>query len=373
MRVNLREFQRIVRNAVNEERLTDALRAEVTRTLGPSVILEGTLEQLAEAANERLDVLDGTGRVPTSQFGTSLAVRLALHKSHEARKLAARMLPVNMLGRLVNDGHSAVRSAVARRVPLPAVRDMMKRFPSDDQLRHVFRYRRRLDEAGLPQPEATETFPEPPVAAPKRERLELSDQWYEDRAMLMIQEYQHGHVEFGWEERVVERYVSSMKAIQDVDINAKKLLEMIFKKTKEHEDRVLERDALRETYDCLMARADTMDEFVDNVDPVKELLEGNLTPQTYVDKAFSVFSVKRSIVPPGIRKHRIGEGSKEELVPCVGQLPHEFGFRSVDERALDRFCEYWNVRQSMIGEPLKISWDTNPCEVGRVSFNVILR
>lgn len=385
MKVNLKALQHVVRKAVNEERLTQALRIEVSRVLGPSVIIEGPLDQLAEAANERLDVLDGTGRVPAFDFKSSLVSRLASHKNYNVRKLAARTLPVNMLGKLVQDGHSAVRAAVAQRIPVPAVKEMMKRFPHDDQLRQVYKHRRKLVvEDGIPQPKVQD---EPLNIhadgalgdSVKQDKPELSEQWYDDRAERMLQDYGR-NIECNWEELTVHRFVTSMKMTSGIEIDAKKLLEVIKDKIKERDDRVLERDALKETLSWLESRSDGVEALTEGVDMVneevdhvKDLLEADLSPQTYVEKARSVFSVQESTVPAGIKKHRLGEGMKEERIPVIGKLPHPNGFRSIDEKALDRFCECWNTRQAMTGEPLRLEWSAHPGEVGKVSFSVTLR
>src|SRR5262249_30072329 len=111
-----------------------------------------------------------------------------------------------------------------------------------------------------------------------------------------------------------------------------------------------------------------------DVDEVRDLVEGNLTPTTYLSEASRLFKVQEATVPAGIRKYRLGErNAKPEQVPVIGYLPHGRGFRAVAERALDMYCAHWNDRQQLQGEPLKLEWSNHPESVNKISFNVILR
>lgn len=387
MRLRLEELQRVVKRVVDEERAAEALRTEVNRVLGPAVIAEGRVEVVAEMANDRIDVLERTGRASRLSFKPSVMIRWLNHTSPEVRKFAARVVPEKFLTRMTGDKDSAVRATVARRLPIRAVSEMLKKFPHDDELGVIYR-QKKLAEAGIKQP-AEESLGHDPVEDAERlgdsmkqdEGAELSEQWYRDCALKFMMDY-GGNIEGSWEEVTARRYCASLKATSGIELDEAKLLKAIKQLIKEREDRVLERSALKETLAWLKGREErellsetaAMPVISEETDPVRELVEGNLTPVTFIDKANRLFRVQESMLPAGIRKHRLGEHSAQVTrVPVVARLPHGRGFRAIDERALDLYCKHWNERQQLRGEPLKLEWSNHPGEGGKISFNVILR
>lgn len=387
MRLRLEELQRVVKRAVDEERAAEALRTEVNRVLGPAVIAEGRVEMVAEMANDRIDVLERTGRASRLAFKPSVMVRWLDHTSPEVRKFAARVVPEKFLARMTGDKDNAVRATVARRLSVGAVSEMLKKFPRDDELRVIYR-QKKLAEAGIKQP-TEEPLGHDPVEDAERlgdsvkqdEGAELSEQWYRDRALKFMMDY-GGNIEDTWEEVTARRYCASLKATSGIELDEAKLLKAIKQLIKEREDRALERSALKETLAWLKGQEErelltetaAMPVISEETDPVRELVEGNLTPSTFIDEATRLFRVQSSTVPAGIRKHRLGErNARQEQVPVVGYLPHGRDFRAIDERALDAFCKHWNDRQQLQGEPLKLEWSNHPDQVGKVSFHVILR
>ena len=113
--------------------------------------------------------------------------------------------------------------------------------------------------------------------------------------------------------------------------------------------------------------------FEESVDPVSSLTP-HLGTQEFIRLAEQVFSIQKSIVPPGIRKHRLGEGNaKPSEVPVVGRLPEgRSTFTSEDERALDEFCVRWSKRQASAGEPFALRWDPHPDQAGKLGFRLEL-
>ena len=384
MRVKLETLQKVVKQAVAEDRATEQLKKEITRVLGVAVITEGKLEQLAEAANDQIDILEGTGRASRLDFDAKLMSRFSKHSSAHVRKLAARTVSPMLLSNMSSDKDAAVRSAVAKRMTSGAVKEMLKKFPTDDNLRVIYK-RKRIDEAGVTQPK---TDNEPfdmhgkklGDAVKQPEGPELSEQWYRDKAFKFIQDY-GGNIEYCWEEILTRRYVSSMKATNGVEIDETKLLKAIKTLIEEREDAVLERDALKETLEYLKGAGErevmseaAMPIISEEVDQVRELLESSATPQDYITKANELFKVREADIPSAIKKHCLGEqNNRSEKIPVIGYLPHNGGFRSIDERALDRYCESWNTRQLHRGEPLVLEWTGHPDAVGKVSFCVTLK
>lgn len=384
MRVKLETLQNVVKRAVDEDRAVEQLKKEVTRVLGVAVVTEGKVEQLAEAANDQIDILEGTGRAARLDFDVKLMSRFTKHRSPEVRKLAARTVSQQLLSSMSSDKDAAVRSAIARRMTSGAVKEMLKKFPTDDNLRVIYK-RKQIDEAGIAQPKVVkEPFDmngkKMGDSVKQQGGPELSEQWYCDKAHKFMQDYGR-NIEYNWEEVLTRRYVSSMKATNGVEIDEAKLLKAIKTIIEEREDAVLERDALKETLEYLKVAGEreTMSEAAmpiisEEIDQVQALLESTVTPQDYITKANELFRVQEADIPAAIKKHRLGEqNNRNEKIPVIGYLPHKAGFRSIDERALDRYCESWNTRQSHRGEPLVLEWTGHPESIGKVSFCVTLR
>lgn len=384
MRLKLNELQKLVNKAMNEEKAATALKAEIARVLGPAVITEGKLSDVVAAANDRLDVLERTGRTTRLVWEGKVAAGWMDHEDPEIRKFAARICPEQFLGKMANDRNPGVRAAVAGRLSLNAIKEMIRRFPKDDQLRSIFRQKRQLSEAGLPKPEE-QPLGHDPVDGKERlgdavrtlEVPDLSEAWYHEAAMRLMHDYGQ-NLEYAWEAVAVRRYAQSTKALSGVVIDEKKLLKNVKDLIKEKEDRAMERNALKETLDWLesMDRNELLAEGIapEETDPVYELVEGNLTGEQLIQSMSKLFNIQEGMLPMGIRKYRLGEGSaRQTLVPVVGTLPHKHGFRAVDEKALDAFCEAWTKRQQMAGEPLRLEWTNHPTDCNKVGFTCILK
>lgn len=386
MKLDLKTLQNVVKEAVDAEKATDAFKAEVSRAFGPPVLTEGRLEEVAARANDWLDVLDRTGRTGAVAFRTSVSTRYLDHNDPEVRRFAVRIVPEKFLARMTGDRSPAVRAAVAHRVPLNTVREMIRRFKDDDQLKSIFRGR-RIHEAGVPQPKVVPLGHDPVDGA---ERMgdssrtdgdtELSEAWYQQHALRMLHDYGR-NIECNWEELAVRRFASSAKATSGMEIDEAKLLKAIKDVTKEREDRALDRDALKETLAWLEAQEETEalaesalpgDGF--GIDPVEQLVSSGLTNEQYVEQGKLLFKVQESTVPNAIRKHRFGEAARTVTrIPCIGYLPSGAAPRAVDERALDRFCEAWSQRQQISGEPFRLEWIGHPESAAKVCFTCILK
>ena len=385
MRLNLGQLQAVVKRTIDEEKAVEALRGEIKRVLGPSVVTEGRLETVVAEANDRIDVLQRTGRDGRMDFVANITTAFLDHNHPEVRRFAARVVPEHFLGRLASDKDSAVRAAVAQRAPLPIVREMMKGFKNDDALRTIYRQRRKLLEAGIAQPKVVDE----PFDMHGEERLgdnartapgpELSEAWYDQQARTFMNDYGQ-NIEYAWEELAVNRFCKSVKATSGVEIDEVKLLKSIKGLIKDKEDLAMERNTLKETLGWLeeQARQEALQESVlpelnEVDDPVHGLVSAGLTNEQFIEQAMGVFRIQEASLPTAIRKYRLGEGNKRVTqVPIVGWLPHGGSFRAVDERALDRFCECWNRRQALAGEPIKLQWVTHPSDMSKVGFSASL-
>lgn len=387
MRLKLDELQKLVKRTLDEGKAADAFKAEIGRVLGPVVVIEGKLSEVAASANDRLDVLEHTGRTGTVTFESSVATGYLDHTDPEVRKLAARVVPEKYLGRVARDRNPEVRAAVAARLQLPQVREMMKLFPHDDQLRVIFKRKKALVEAGLPKPE-TKPLGIDPVAG--KERMgdvartqpgpELGKNWYHEHAMRFMRDYGQ-NIEYAWEELAVHRFCASTKATSGVEIDESTLLKAVKDIIKEKEDRAMKHDALKETLSWLQGQDDqeTLAEGIipdmqEPEDAVTSLVQGRLTGEQYLEAASRLFKVQEGMLPLGIRKYRLGEGNaRQTMIPVIAMLPHRHGFRAIDERALDTFCEHWTKRQALQGEPLRLEWTNHPSDMNKVGFTVVLK
>lgn len=383
MRLKLGTLQKVVNATLIENKALDGLREEVTRVLGPSVVTNVKLDRLAEEANYRIGVLDRTGRSESySDFNPDIIEKLMSSTSVEARKLAAKVLPEAYLRKMCNDKSSAVRHTVARRSSVQLVKEMLKATPYDDELRFILKEKKST--SGIKTPEK-KPMAHDPVEGKERlgqavkqdPGIDLSDNWYNTLASKFIKDY-GGNMEGQWQAPLAYRYCSSVKASTGVEIDEKKLLDAITKQLEEKDDRTLERFSLKEVANRLLSEVSEedldlplIDESTDN--PVDMLLHMNCSSSEYVERANELFNIKESIMPRSLRKYRLSEGIRGDLlVPCVGKVPGTY-VDSIDESALDLYVEHWNSIQVANGEPIRLEWSHNPTTQNGVSFNVELR
>jgi len=205
---------------------------------------------------------------------------------------------------------------------------------------------------------------------------ELSDTWYETLAYKFIQDY-GTNIEGNWEEVLVNRYCSSVKATSGVDVDCEKLYKSVNDLIKNREDNAIKGTSLKEIANRLrkLSENEEFDNAIEEqVDVVEELIHSNLTPIEYVAEAKKLFCVKEASIPAGIRKYRLGESSAtSQTFPVLAKLPHKSEIRQIDEQALDLFVKNWTSCQALKGEPLVLSWSPSPTSIGAIGFNIILR
>jgi hypothetical protein len=374
MRLKLRELQKVVNQTLMEERTVDALRKEVSRVLGPSIFTDVKLEALAESVNDRIDVLERTGRGSQVNFKPALLLKFADNQNAEVRRMVARVIPEQFLSKFRSDRDPAVRHAAARRLPLQVIKEMMKRTPNDDELRQIYR-EKMIVESGIPTPlvldEPFDMYGKKLGDAVKQPAgPELSDQWYSMTAHKAISDYNH-NIEGQWDEHWAHRFCASIKATSGVEVDGKKLWNEIQKQLKDRDDRTLERYSLKEVARRLR---ESFDDVQETVDPVESLASSNLSGSEFLREAARVFSIRESTMPRALHKYRFVEGKTFELkIPCTGKIPGRRNITSLDERVLDTYVKRWNDAQTQAGEPVRIDWAPNPNAMGSISFNVELK
>ena len=375
MRLKLKELKQVVDNTLAEEKSVDALREEISRVLGPSVDTDVKLKRLAEGANDRIDVLERTGRAGRLDFKPAVLLKFANNTDPEVRRFVARVLPENFIAKFKLDTEPAVRHAVARRLPLAVVKEMLNRNISDDELRAIYR-EKKLQESAETELKNTQKHYATLNAAAQQNDDELSDQWYTSAAHKAISDYNH-NLEGQWDEPWVHRYCASLRTTSNIHVDELKLWKEIQKQLKDRDDRTLERYSLKEVAKRLRENFDHDDPtvvYTEAIDPVKKLLESDLSSTEFVRQAKQIFNIRESIMPSSLRKYMVSEGRTSEImIPCLGKVPGRRSVTRLDERALDSFVKRWNDVQHQHGEPIRINWAHNPSGPGMITFNVELK
>lgn len=379
MHLRLRELQAVVKNEMKKEKSSNVLREELARVLGPSILVSKRAEDIYEAAHQQLDLLEATSRNRV-QFKTSVLIEASQMSSPAARRLAARLLPRKQAEFLAFDSNDSVRYEAAKRLSYSLLREAYKAHPADQGLKSLVR-ERRLDEAGISPEDYVDSLEmyRRPMGDTTKTRVvgELDDHWYEHVANKICKQY-GGNLEAHWEEIAATRYASSYYATSGIKVDRDKLLQSIKDCLEARSEAVVEEGmSLRQMAKFLREGAEddiyVMPIIEETKDPVKDLLESNFGTSTYVSEAEALFSIRKSYLPNGIKKYRLGEGRTSEVkIPVLGEVPGK-SIGPNEERALDRYVDSWNQVQARSGEPYKLSWSPHPSGINLVGFNLELK
>ena len=370
MRLKLEELKQVVNETVSEERNVSVLRNEIERVLGPSVVKNVKLDQLAEETNYRIDVLERTGRANNVNFNPSVLLKFTNSKSVEARKLAARMLPENYAQKFKDDPNVGVRHAYARRTSIQNATKMLRESPDDHELKYIIK-QKRIFESGIPQPkvndEPFDLYGEKLGEKVKQQKgSELSKQWYSTMAHKFIQDY-GGNLEGNWEEVLVRRYCASVRATSSVSVDESKLYKEILKQLSDKDDRTLERYSVNESFEVY--NHGLAKDVIYN-----KLLNGEHSSPEYLKIVKNIFSIKEMYAPSSLRKYMLSEGINQQFViPCKGTIPGDGKITPMIEKVLDQYTKTWNNLQLTRGQPVRINWSPNPADNSGITFRVELK
>lgn len=331
--LSVKRLNAIIKSVESFEKNVQELRTETARVLGPSVNTKCSIERLAEGINDRIETLNRTGRSMIS-YPTTLVTKFMKHESAEVRAMAANTVPNNYLGHLRNDKSSKVRAIVASRSNLEVVKEMMKTFPSDDQLRDIYRSKRmkkRLLEAS--KKEEFDLNGEDRMSNLVDDlESDLTDEWYTTTAERLYDTYDS--VERRWVEQAVANLVNHTKQTSGVVIDAKKLIsaiESLFDSQEKSLSHLAER---------LMVDAE-IDEMTTS-SRVHRIVESRLSHSDVIKEVTDVYDIRYS-----------------NSIPVSCTLPHDGAVSSLDESALDLFVEAWNSRQKLKGSKLRAVWNVS--------------
>lgn len=382
MQLKLEKLQRVVKSTIKEERSHAVLREELFRVFGSPVMVSSNIDKVAEAVNEHLDVFEATGKsVRREDIKLTALIEASSSKLSSVRKVAARLLPERHAIKMLSDKDSSVRCAAARRASAALVKEAYKRNPGDETLRNILKDK-RLAEAGVPDPkpqvEPFDMYGEKPLGTAVKQKPgdDLTDGWYVRLAHKLCREY-GTNLEGQWEEPLATRIVASHYSTTGVMLDREKLLQAIYDCLKEREEAVLGEGSLKALAARLMKESYLDDAVMPVIevthDPMVDLLETSHSSRTYVEAAEKIFSVKKSNLPAGIKKYRIGEGYRNETkVPVNAKIPGGHLTPRI-EKALDVYVESWNKMQAQQGEPYRLSWGSHAASFDMIGFHLELK
>lgn len=325
MRLKLKELQRVVDDTIVNEQLTACLREETSRAFGPVIVVKGASpHQIAEAINDRLDVLERTGR--SVKFDETIALRFMDHQSAEVRRAVVRLLPESFAHQFRSDRNAYVRHEAAKRLPTSVVMEMFKKNP-DDVLWQTLNERKddeRLDRAARLSKQSRQS-----------PGLELSDAYYANLAHKAISDL-NGNIEGQWDEPWAHRYCASLKATSGIEIDEKRLWDEVQRQLEDKDEQFLKRYDLKEIASALRGLDnDVVDR--SRGSSVGRLLELQCSSMEYVKNAQSVFCVREAN-----NRSIISESVGGNIVPVAGTVPGG-RFTYEVETALDRYSRCWSA------------------------------
>ena len=337
-----------LRKVVSEEKTSEILKEGIIRDLGSVINYSSKLEDVVKEANDRLEVLERTGRPHQVNIKPSILLKFANHPSAEVRAFIAKSLPTTMLERYMYDRSPHVRHVTAKRISMRKLNEMVSYYTSDDELSYI--QKNRLEEKKTPKSDVT-TF--------KGVGLDVSDGWYDTLALKVVMEY-NGNIEGRWDEIYSGQYFNAMKATSHVAIDKDKLYNAIQKVLRRKEQEALRAEE-RGVRLSTESRQLTLVGRSSKSQMLTDILSSRTSSLSRVQLCNDFFSIKETILPPSHRSSRLNENKfGKSIVPIRGTLPEGHGFSYEIETALDLFEESWNRLKDMNGESLRIRWSPDP-------------
>lgn len=365
IKLRLKHLQKAAKTTLDDKKSIIALQKEAKEVFGQTFLLSNKLSGLVETINSHLDNLDRTGR--SVKFNDSTLLKLAEHHNSGLRKIVARTLSERFVKKFINDKNSEVRCAAAKRLPLKIIKEMVARYPSDDQLTVIYENRTRLVEE-------FDMYGEEPLGEDGKTYVDddsLSDEWYATKAKNIYDDYRGSSViDVQWQATAVNSFCNHMKASSLIDIDRQKLLDCVNDIDEAVDDDHAARSAppsgklkeslLRSMSDGLrksiLTESNEMPPLFIPVDETKRLIENKTYDSVYVKSAVELFNIKMKPVSDKIKTRYIGDGIVFSDTPATGVIPECKTSRLNTERALDTFVSSWNTMQKQATSPVRIDW-----------------
>lgn len=360
-KVTVNELKKIVNDTISQERNNSLLREEIFRIFGPVVNTDIKIELMAEEANDRLNVIERTGKRLKESIKPSLLMKFSSHPSSEVRKLIVRLLPENLVERFASDKSNTVLYEVAKRLPLREARALAKRHPSDKALYTIYRDRYLLEVAE--DLKAGEVLKGAVSAGPAVD--ELSDLWYETEARKALSDYGVAHggpIENSWDESFVRRYCASLETTSRIACDPVRLWTAIQDLLDERDDKVLKANELT-------VESRSKSKFLERKNIIENLLRSDFGSLQFVNAFNSIFSTR--VVEESFKNHkyRLVENSHLSVeVPVTAKIPAGYKFSSTLESVFDRYVSSWNNIQAQRGSHVRIDWMPHPKNLNYIQF-----
>jgi len=363
MSLKVSQLQEIATGIKKQQTLLETLKSEVSHVLGQHISISQGLEEACYQVNDILDAMKIKGDLTEVQFKTSLGKKLLESQSSEARRLATRTLPRNLITNLRFDSDRSVRIEACRRLPKDLVFEVAENYPRDFELKYIAEQKKKEADSHLHMYDEKRLG----SAAKPEFQSELSDVWYRDIAAKFLQDY-GTNIEYQWEEILINRFVASLKDSTRVLVDKQRLYDSLMELIKEKEDNALLKDEQKHIRKLVKMRENR--EIEDVSDTFNSLLRSEASQAQFVSMVNEAFKVKKSSLPPGIRKY--ASSPENVQLPTKATIPGG-KITSLVERVLDTYVSKWNEYQALKGEPIKISWYEDPSGEGKVGFSAELR
>lgn len=357
-----------LKKLVLEEKASEVLKEEILKVLGPVINYSPKLEKMIAEANDRLEVLERTGRISSVDFRPSTLLKFSKHKNPEVRKFIARTLPQTMLERFMYDESSEVRHVAARRLPIPKLKEMASYYKNDDELYEIKRTRLIENNSGMsPEPRYGEKMQ---GKARQHEGPELTDQWYVSHAQKAISDY-NGNIEGQWQWPYVQQFHKN----SGVNFDCQRLYDEIMGQLEVKDDEALIQDKLKDAAKRVFEGAYLRTAHLEDEKSIySEVLSRRISNLTRVDLCKRIFDIKESQIPNGLKRMRLSEGLHSNVaVPVSGRIPSGEIFTHEVEKSLDAFQDSWNALREAAGDNLRITWAHDPTSLRKFLFTLEMR
>jgi hypothetical protein len=354
-----------LKKLVFEEKASEILKEEILKVLGPVINYSPKLENMIAEANDRLEVLERTGRISSVNFKPSSLLKFSKHKNPEVRKFLARTLPQAMLERFMYDESPEVRHAAARRLPISKLKEMASYYKRDDELNEIKRF--RLDEAARKMSADSRYGDRMQGMAKQHDGPEIGGQWYVTHASKAIKEL-NGTIEGQWQ----WPYVNQFHANAGIDFDRQKLYDEIMAQLDAKDDEALVQDKLKDAAKRVFEGSYLRSAFLEDEKSIySDILSRRTSSLTKVNLCMQVFDIKESQIPNNLKRMRLLEGFDANVsVPSFGRVPSGHAFTHEVERSLDAFQDSWNALREAAGDNLRISWAPDPTSLRKFLFTL---
>lgn len=366
MKLNLEQLQQIAQETILSKQVAPSFKADVTRVFGPSIVVENcSIETIASQILDLLEACDRSGKTIQS-LQTQHCLQLLKQTTPKAKRLAARLSPIQLAQKLAFDKDVFVRCEVAKRTSLEQLNEMCNKFPRDELLQEI-KEQRTLLEFDAKNLQKISNTPEP----------ELSDAWYYQKARRIIDDY--GELSYGlprrvdrsWKIPAIKQFCNSLFASYHIEVDQNKLLKFVDDILEElDEDRI---PTLREIKQKLSsaAKQDVINEsrimplLNEEDDSIQKLFKQRSNYSQFDSMFESVFKVQKTTLSGDLKLKMLQEGIVSKII-VPSKAFNEFGLNDKVESLVDTYVMHWNsLHENVV---FKLNWQVDPTDTKTIIF-----